>query len=277
MSNIIYIDNHSHLNLPEFDNDYVEVYKRAVEDGVQVINVGTDKVSSKKAVEISDELGCFAIVGLHPNEFALGFDYEYYKSLAIHPRVVGIGECGLDYFRSEEDTKEKQKEVFKKQIELALEVDKPLMLHIRDSGTGDAYRDVLDILKSYIINQSSSEYPRGCKSVLRGNLHFFAGTLDIAKEFLALGFTLSFTGAITYPPRKGETANQYEEIIKHAPLDRILSETDCPFVAPVPYRGQRNEPRYVVEVVKKIAEIKGLPVEEVSKQLIENSKKLFGI
>jgi TatD DNase family protein len=277
MSSIIYIDNHCHLNLPEFDNDYVEVYKRAVEDGVQVINVGTDKVSSKKAVDLADELGCFAIVGLHPNEFALGFDYEYYKSLAIHPRVVGIGECGLDYFRSEEDTKEKQKEVFKKQIELALEVDKPLMLHIRDSGTGDAYRDVLDILKSYIINQSSSEYPRGCKSVLRGDVHFFAGTLDIAKEFLALGFTLSFTGAITYPPRKGETANQYEEIIKHAPLDRILSETDCPFVAPVPYRGQRNEPGYVVEVVKKIAEIKGLPVHEVAKQLIENSKKLFGI
>jgi TatD DNase family protein len=263
-----YIDNHSHLNLPEFDNDYVEVYKRAVEDGVQVINVGTDKMSSKKAVDLADELGCFAIVGLHPNEFTEGFDYEYYKSLAIHPRVVGIGECGLDYYRSEEDTKEKQKEVFKKQIELALEVDKPLMLHIRDSGTGDAYRDVLSILTTYYSLRNTR---------IRGDVHFFAGSLDIAKEFLALGFTLSFTGAITYPPRKGEVANQYEEIIKHAPLDRILSETDCPFVAPVPYRGQRNEPRYVVEVVKKIAEIKGLSIDVVSEQLIENSRKLFGI
>lgn len=255
-----YIDNHCHLNLSEFDLDYREVFTRAQEVGVQVINVGTDKATSKKAVDIAEELGCFAIVGHHPNEFEDEFDFEYYKSLAVHPKVVGIGECGLDYFRSEVGTKEKQKEVFKKQIELALEVNKPLMLHIRDNGKVEAYQDVIDILKEYKVNHPN----------LRGDVHFFAGTIDIVNQFLELGFTFSFTGAITY-------GHNYDEVIKHIPLDRILSETDCPFVAPVPYRGKRNEPAFVVEVVKKIAEIKGLLVEEVAPQLLENSKKLFGI
>ncbi len=255
-----YIDNHCHLNLPEFDLDYREVFDRAQEAGVQVVNVGTDKASSKKAVDIAEELGCFAIVGHHPNEFDDEFDLEYYRALAEDSKVVAIGECGLDYFRSEE-TKEKQKEVFKEQIEIALEVDKPLMLHIRDAGSGDAYRDVIEILTHY-----SLLYPH----CLRGDVHFFAGNTEIADQFIELGFTFSFTGAITY-------GHNYDEVIKHIPLDRILSETDCPFVAPVPHRGKRNEPAYVVEVVKKISEIKGLPVEEVAEQLIQNSKKLFGI
>ena len=255
-----YIDNHCHLNLPEFDLDYREVFGRAQEAGVQVINVGTDKATSKKAVDIAHELGCFAIVGHHPNEFEDEFDFEYYKSLVNDPKVVGIGECGLDYFRSEQETKEKQKEVFRKQIEIALEVDKPLMLHIRDNGKVEAYQDVIDILKGYKAN-----HPH-----LRGDVHFFAGTVDIVDQFLELGFTFSFTGAITY-------GHNYDEVIKHIPLDRILSETDCPFVAPVPYRGKRNEPMYVIEVVKKIAEIKGLPENEVAEQLVKNSKKLFKI
>lgn len=263
-----YIDNHCHLNLPEFNEDYKEVFTRAMGLGVRIINVGTDKETSKRAVDIAEELGCLAIVGLHPNSYDEGFDYEYYRSLALNPKVVGIGECGLDYFRSEESTKEKQKEIFKKQIELAIEVDKPLMLHVRDSGTGDAYEDVLTILESCNMNHEST---------LRGNVHFFAGDTHIAQKFLDLEFTLSFTGAITYPPKKGEDKNQYEEIIEMTPIDKILSETDCPFVAPVPYRGKRNEPAYVVEVVKKIAEIKNLSLEEVARQLLSNSKKLFGV
>lgn len=266
--NFKYIDNHCHLNLLEFDMDYKDVFNRAVDSGVQVINVGTDKETSKRAMDMANELGCFAIVGLHPNSFNEGFDYEYYKYLATNPKVVGIGECGLDYFRSEEDAKERQKEIFKKQIELSIETDKPLMLHIRDSGTGQAYLDVIEILESFNTDH---------KSKLRGNVHFFAGTKEIAQRFLDLGFTLSFTGAITYPPKKGEDKNQYEEIITMTPIDRILSETDCPFVAPVPFRGKRNEPAYVIEVIKKIAEIKNLSFEEVSEQLLKNSKKLFGI
>ncbi len=255
-----YIDNHCHLNLPEFDQDYREVYRRASEGGVQVINVGTDRTTSRKALEIAEELGCYAIVGHHPNEFDEEFDYEYYKTLALDPKVLGIGECGLDYFRSGEDTKEKQREVFKRQIELALELNKPLMLHIRDNGKVDAYQDAINIIRQYKVAHQS----------LRGNVHFFAGTLEIARQFVEMGFTISFTGAITY-------GDNYTEVVRNIPLESILSETDCPFVAPVPYRGKRNEPVYVIEVVKKIAEIKELSLDEVAEQLVENSKKLFGI
>ncbi len=280
--NIKYIDNHAHLNLNAFKDDYKDAVKRASDVGVQIINVGTQRDTSKRAVEIAEECGCYAIVGLHPvhtsksfhdiQELGEGgqeftsrgevFDYEYYKSLALNPKVVGIGECGLDYFRTEEGTKEIQKKVFEEQIKLAIELDKPLMLHIRSSnGTVDAYEDVLSILNTYYLIHHTR---------LRGDVHFFAGTNEIVDQFLELGFTFSFTGAITY-------GKNYDEVIKRIPLDRILSETDCPFVAPVPYRGKRNEPAYVVEVVKKIAEIKSLPFEEVAEQLLKNSKKLFGI
>lgn len=287
-----YIDNHAHLNLNAFSTDYKEAIARATDAGVHIINVGTQRDTSKKAIQIAEETDCHAIVGLHPvhtsksyhdiQELGEGgqeftsrgevFDFEYYKSLAMHPKVVGIGECGLDYYRiknyelgitdEEKAEIEKQKEVFRKHIELALEVGKPLMLHIRASnGTVDAYRDVIDILKSYLINH---------KSIPKGDVHFFAGTKEIVDEFLKLGFTFSFTGAITY-------GKNYDELIDYIPLDRILSETDCPFVAPVPHRGKRNEPLYVIEVIKKIAEIKKLPFEEVAGQLLKNSKTLFNI
>ncbi len=278
-----YIDNHAHLNFSAYEADRQETIKRAEDAGVAVINVGTQKDTSKKCVEIAESAdNCFAIVGLHPvhtsksfhDEKEIGeggveftsrgeiFDYDYYKKLCQSPKVVGIGECGLDYYRCElqgasfEEEKEKQKEVFRKQIELAIEVKKPLMLHIRE-----AYKDVLEILTQNS-KLKTLTYP--------GNAHFFAGTLEEAKEFLDLGFTLSFTGVITF-------AKQYEELIKFVPLEMMLSETDCPYVSPVPYRGKRNEPAYVIEVIKKIAEIKGLPFEEVAKQLRENSKRVWGI
>ncbi len=270
-----YVDNHAHLNLFAYEVDRVDVIKRAKDASVAVINVGTQKDTSKKAVEIAElSDNCFAIVGLHPvhtsksfhDEQEIGeggkeftsrgeiFDYEYYKKLCESPKVVGIGECGLDKYRSEEwvgEVKEKQIEAFKKQIELSLEVNKPLMLHIRE-----AYKEALEILKMY----------PGAK----GNAHFFAGTIEEAKDFLDLGFTISFTGVITF-------AKQYEELVKFVPLEMMLSETDCPYVTPAPYRGKRNEPSYVIEVIKKIAEIKQLPLEEVSKQLKENSERVWGI
>lgn len=268
-----FVDNHAHLNFKAFDDDFAETIKRAIDASVAVINVGTQRDTSKRVVEIAEKYneGVYAIVGLHPvhtgksfhDEKELGeggqaftsrgevFDYEYYKNLALHSKVVGIGECGLDYFRLEEDTKDVQKKAFEEQIKLSLEVNKPLMLHIRE-----AYTDAIDILKS--------------NNVSRANVHFFAGTKDIAKQFLDFGCTLSFTGVITF-------AKEYKELVEYIPLDRILSETDCPYVAPMPYRGKRNEPVYVIEVIKKIAEIKNLSFEEVSVQLLDNSKKLFGI
>ncbi|MEI8338200.1 MAG: TatD family hydrolase [bacterium] len=270
-----YVDNHAHLNLAAYDADRDMAIERAKDADVLVINVGTQKDTSKKAVEIAEETdNCFAIVGLHPvhtsksfhDEQEIGeggkeftsrgeiFDYEYYKKLCENPKVVGIGECGLDKYRSEEwvgEVKEKQIDAFKKQIELSLEVKKPLMLHIRE-----AYKEALEILKMY--------------PGVKGNAHFFAGTIEEAKEFLDLGFTISFTGVITF-------AKQYEELVKFVPLNMMLSETDCPYVTPAPFRGKRNESLYVIEVIKKIAEIKQLPFDEVATQLRENSKKLWGI
>jgi len=267
-----YVDNHAHLNFNAFKDDLPEVIGRARKAGVAIINVGTQRDTSKRAIEIAESNeNVYAIIGLHPvhtgksfhDEKEIGeggveftsrgevFDYEYYKNLAMHPKVVGIGECGLDYYRLEGDTKEVQKKAFEEQIKLSLETGKPLMLHIRE-----AYEDAIEILKAH--------------KVTKANVHFFAGTKEIAKQFLDLGCTLSFTGVITF-------AKQYEELIEFTPLDRILSETDCPYVAPVPYRGKRNEPAYVTEVVKKIAEIKKLPVEEVAEQLLKNSNRVFGI
>lgn len=267
-----YVDNHAHLNFNSFSDDLDEVVKRAKDAGIIVINVGTQRDTSKRAVEIAEQYdNCYAIVGLHPvhtskshhdeQEIGVGgqeftsrgeiFDYEYYKELALHPKVVGIGECGLDYYRLEGDTKAVQRRVFEDHIRLSIETGKPLMLHVRE-----AYEDALDILKQ--------------NYGVRGDAHFFAGDVSTAKQFLDLGFTLSFTGAITY-------GSNYKGVIEFTPLDRILSETDCPYVAPVPHRGKRNEPAYVVEVVKKIAEIKGVPFDEVSAQLLANSKRLFNI
>ena len=179
---------------------------------------------------------------------------DYYLQLGKDPRVVGIGECGLDYYRLTEETKKKQHEVFIKQIELANELGKPLMLHIRE-----AYEDALALLTTHYSLLTTP-----------GNVHFFAGDWNIAKQFLDLDFTLSFTGVITF-------ADQYDEVVKKTPLDMILTETDSPYITPAPLRGKRNEPVNVKYVVQRIAELKGLAVERVAEQVIKNAKRVFGI
>jgi len=287
-----FFDVHSHPNFAAFDKDRDETIKRALKSGVFMNVVGTQKDTSKSALELAEKYeGVYATVGLHPihtgksfhdkDEIGEGgqeftsrgesFDYDYYKTLAIHPKVVAIGECGLDYYHNANTANEgnadtankKQEEIFRKQIELAIEVKKPLMLHLRNGENRSAYKDAFAILKSYIINHTSG-------SSLRGNLHFFAGTTEEAKPFLDAGFTFSFTGVITF-------ARSYDEIIRYLPLDRILSETDSPYVAPTPHRGKRNEPLYVIEVVKKIAEIRGEDLEKLKKQLLQNSLVFFNL
>jgi TatD DNase family protein len=276
-----YIDIHSHVNFKAFDEDRDEVIKRALENDTWVINVGTQIDTSRHAVEIANqyEEGVYAIIGLHPihtgasyhDEKELGeggkeftsrgevFDKEKYLELLRDPKVVGIGECGLDYFRLTEESIEKQKQAFIAQIEVANEVNKPLMLHIRNNPEDknhNAYADALVILKEH--------------AKVKGDVHFFAGSIDDAKAFVDFGFTLSFTGVITF-------ASSYDEVIRNTPLDMIMSETDSPYVTPAPYRGKRNEPVYVSEVVKKIAEIKGLPESEIAEVIISNAKRVFGI
>jgi len=275
-----YIDIHSHVNFTAFNADRDEVIRRALDNDTWVINVGTQVDTSKKAIELAHQYkeGVYAAIGLHPihtgasfhDEAELGeggkeftsrgeiFDKDIYRELLKDDKVVALGECGLDYYRMEGESVEKQKEAFIEQIELANEIGKPLMLHIRD-----AYTDTLEILRKH--------------AKVGGVVHFFAGNLEEARSFLELGFLLSFTGVITYPPKKDGTGSNYAEIIKNIPLDMILTDTDSPYLAPVPHRGKRNEPVYVKEIVKKIAEIKGLRESEVREAVIANAKKLFAI
>ncbi len=276
-----YIDIHSHVNFKAFDEDREFVVARALSNNVWMINVGTQIDTSKKAVEMANQYpeGVYAIIGLHPihtgasfhDEKELGeggkeftsrgedFDTEAYEELLKDPKVVGIGECGLDYYRLEADSIEKQKAAFIKQIELANKFNKPLMLHIRNNpkdDTHNAYTDSLEILKQY--------------AKVKGDVHFFAGNMEDAKSFVDFGFTLSFTGVITF-------TQDYDEIIQNTPINMIMSETDSPYITPVPYRGKRNEPMHVREVVKRIALIKGLTDLETAEVLFANAKRVFGI
>lgn len=276
-----YIDIHSHVNFKAFDEDRDAVIKRALDNDTWVINVGTQLDTSRKAVEMAHKYGegVYAIIGLHPihtgasyhDEKELGeggkeftsrgeiFDKDAYRKLLEDPKVVAIGECGLDYYRCTPETIEKQKKAFIEQIELANELNKPLMLHIRNNpeiAEFNAYTDALELLKEH--------------AKVKGDVHFFAGNLAVARAYVDFGFTLSFTGVVTF-------THDYDEVVRETPLEMIMSETDSPYITPIPYRGKRNEPVHVQEVVKKIAEIKGLPLETVSKQLIENAKRVFRI
>jgi TatD DNase family protein len=262
-----FFDIHSHFNLESFDEDLQSVIQEHKEKEAGTICVGTDKTTSEKALKLSEaHENIYGCIGLHPQEVMNEgeFDYDFYKTLAMNPKIVCIGECGLDYFRIDPNDhvgKDRQKEAFKQQIELALELNLPLMLHIRASqDTYDAYEEVLEILENYKKDNES----------LRGNAHFFVGTKEIADRFIAIGFTVSFTGVITI-------TEDYHDVVKHVSLEHMMAETDAPFVAPKQYRGERCEPWMVEEVYRKIAEIKDISVEEVQTQFLENRHKMFGI
>ena len=259
-----YIDIHSHLNLEQFDLDREEVIQKLKDENISTITIGVDYKSSVFAVELAEKHNnLFTSVGMHPTDSqGEEFNYEQMLALAKNKKVVAIGECGLDYFRkNDKEFKIKQKEVFNLHIKLALEINKPLMIHARPSkGTMDAYNDVLDILETY----------KNVNPNLMANFHFFSGDLNIAKIVVGLGFTLSFDGPITF-------STDYDQIIKEVPIESIMAETDSPFAAPTPYRGKRCEPQMVREVVKRIAEIKGLSLEETLNIINKNIKRVFGI
>ena len=258
---------HSHVSFPEYEHDRGEVLDRMRYKNVQTITVGVDLESSKRAVEIANQYGnMYATIGLHPRDnLEESFKASDYEELVNNIEVVAIGECGLDYYRIEEDDKEekaRQEKEFRAQIEFALQHDLPLMLHMRPKkGSMDAYERGLELLKEYKEKEGEK---------LRGNVHFFVGDTTIAKEYVDLGFTLSFTGVITF-------ANEYDDVIKQTPLENILSETDSPLVAPEPHRGKRNEPIHVIAVVKRIAELKGMDEDVVTSKLVENAYRIFEI
>ncbi len=273
-----YFDAHTHLNFAAYAGEEDAAVERALAADVGVNIVGTQYDTSVSAVALAEKHeGAYATIGLHPihtgksfhDEKELGeggkaftsrgeqFDAKKYEALAASPKVIAIGECGLDYYRLEEKTKETQIEGFIQQIDLANKLQKPLMLHIRDgknAGGENAYRDALEVLKAH--------------AKVKGDVHFFAGTWDIAKMFLDFGFTLSFTGVLTF-------THDYDEIVKNTPLDMLLSETDAPYITPVPHRGKRNESAYVPEIVKAIARIRAEDEARVTSQLLENAKRVF--
>lgn len=270
MEDFHYIDIHSHLNDSRFDSDLPLVLTRMRDARVATIVVGTDRAMSLRAVSITEgNSDIWATIGIHPTDERNDlFDETFYRSLAEHPRVVAIGECGLDYFRLDEFTGNKdaevdrQQELFIAQMQLAASVDKPLMIHGRpEKGTMDAYEDILHILEE-------GKKRHGDK--LRGNVHFFVGNVDIAKRFLDLDFTMSFTGVLTF-------TDEYNDVVRSLPLSSIMCETDAPYVSPIPYRGKRNEPAYVVEVVRAIARIKGESEATVTEAMMANAGRVFGI
>jgi len=260
-------DSHCHPHFPQYDKDRGEVIKRALDQGVFMICVGTDLEMSKKAVELANKYDhIWATVGLHPNEIDLTYDTMMYHKLVGQRRVVAIGEIGLDYYRTPEAEKqERQKEVFKQFLDLAIQYDKPVVIHCRDAQKGSeglAHRDAIEIIKNLKLKIKNSP--------LCGVAHSFTGTKEEAEMYINLDFYLGFNGIITF-------TRQYDEIIKYVPLDKILLETDAPYLAPEPYRGQRNEPMYVIEVAKKLAELKKKPLEKIIEQTTRNCKKLFKI
>ncbi|MDO8566669.1 MAG: TatD family hydrolase [bacterium] len=268
---IQYVDAHCHLQFEQYAKDDTELIERMHDEGIAGIVVGVDLESSRKAIALAEKYEhLYASVGLHPNRVAEEvFDAEAFRALAKQPKVVAIGECGLDYYRlkvnegvpvvSEVEPKNKQKEVLQKHIVLAAELDKPLIIHSRPSkDTQDAYRDLISIL-----TEAKQKYPN-----LRGDIHFFVGGIAEATLLAALDFTISFTAVITF-------TRDYDEVIKSVPLASILSETDAPYVAPISRRGKRNDPLAVVDVVAKIAEIRGEPLDTVRSALLANAKRLF--
>lgn len=261
----MFIDTHAHLDMPEFKHEVPSVLGRAKEAGVgNIITIGVDLKSSKNGIDIARRYPeIYSTVGIHPDTSdELNIESrDYLTDMAHSSKVVAIGEIGLDYYflkRSSKYSHYPSREVqifcFEQMLDLALETNLPVVVHCRE-----AEADLVGILKSY-------------SGSLRGVVHCFSGNLDLAERILDMGFAISFTGNITF-----KNNLEIEEVIKRIPIGSIMIETDSPFLAPEPYRGKRNEPAYVREVAKKIAQIKGLSLAEVETETTKKARKLFRI
>jgi len=261
-----YFDAHCHIQFDPYDEDRAGVIQTMQEKEVGGMVVGVDLDSSVKALKLVENIpGFYAAAGLHPN-YVLdeSFDMESFRAILRHPKMKAVGECGLDNFRPEDVVvaKVEQRRVFEKHIELAIEADKPMMIHSRPTkGTQDAYRDMIDILRSYKKEHGGR---------LRGDIHFFVGGIEEAKDFVDLGFTMSYTAVLTF-------ARDYDEVVRYLPLESIITETDSPYIAPSRIRGKRNEPVSVIDVVEALAEIRGEDQELVREAVLRNAQKLFAI
>ncbi len=280
------IDSHCHVHFNAYRDDMDDVILRTLEKGVFLITVGTQKDTSKHGLEVAERYdGMWATVGLHPNhtveqEFwdndelppdlqatpmiktrAEVFDMDYYRELAEHPKCVAIGEFGLDLYRipetaDREEVIRRQIETVKAQFDLATEAQKPVVIHCRD-----AYPMQADMIREAIGDG---------KLARRGVIHCFTGTLEEARAFIELGFYISFSGILTF-------AKNLQEVARSLPLEKLLVETDAPYLTPAPDRGKRNEPWRVEYVAQKLAELKGLTIDEVAEQTVKNTKQIFGL
>lgn len=275
------IDTHAHVNFNAYKEDSDEVMRRSLDNDVWLINVGSQYGTSKRAVEMAEryEKGVYAAVGLHPVHLEIGlvkikndteeiqfptieehFDYEQYKKLAQSPKAVAIGEIGLDYYWKPKTKsklalfKEKQMAVLFQQMDLAKELSLPVLFHCRS-----AHDDLLEVLEYKL---------KDINYKLMGTIHCFTGNFEQAKRYMDMGFYLAFNGIIF--------KMDLSEVIKKTPLDKILIETDCPYLTPLPIKG-RNEPIHVKYVSEEIAKIKNLSYEEVAYATTENARKLFKI
>lgn len=253
--NLKLIDTHCHPQMVQYDVDRDAVIERALTAGVGMVCVGVDFETSRQAIALAERYaGLWASVGLHPND-NLGETYDQlaYEMIARHPKVVAIGEVGLDYYRTTGSEKQQfQKERFLKQIALAQEMKLPLIIHCRD-----AHDDMLGIL-------SGQDIPKD------GVIHSFTGTAAQARSYIDRGFYIGLNGIVTF-------SSEYAEMVKSIPSDRLLLETDAPYLAPHPYRGKRNEPVYIAETAKAIAAIRDVSEDELSATTTANTKALLSI
>jgi len=265
-------DTHCHLDYNKFDSDRAEVIQRANDSGlIRLLVPGLDHRSSKEAVRLAESNpSVYAAVGFHPTDLEQFSEstFQQVKDLAKHPKVVAVGEIGIDYYWvKEKDKRAFQREALQQQLQFAKEINKPVIIHMReenDAWFGEASQDLLKILEDWqkSLQSALAEKP--------GVLHSFNGNLETAQKALALNFYLGITGPVTY-----KNAEEKREIIRQLPLDKILIETDSPFLAPAPFRGKRNEPAYVHHIADKIAEIHSKSPAEIAVLTTANAAHLF--
>jgi TatD DNase family protein len=285
------IDSHSHLNFNAYKDDGTEVIHRALDKNIWMVTVGSQFTTSRRALRIANDYpaGVYAAIGLHPIHISSievdeeeikfktaeeKFDKEKYQELIDddkNKKIVAIGEIGLDFYhipkdRTLDEIKKEQAQEFTKQLKFAHKNNLPVILHCRGSKSNplEAYNDLLDIIKSLVTDYGLR---------ITGVIHCFGGDISIARQFIKLNFYIGFTGIITF----GKNADSLRQVVKDIPLEKILVETDAPYLAPEPQRGKRNEPAYVEFVARKIAEIKKVDYQEVADITTQNAKKLFNI
>ena len=255
------IDTHAHVDVADYDEDREAVIERARENGVQyMVNIGCDVESSYRSMELAEQYDfIYATAGIHPHDVKSinGGTYAHLRQLLLHPKVIALGEIGLDFFKNY-SPQDVQRTHFRNQIQLVREMNKPIIIHSRD-----AKEDIIAILSEF--------YPKD-PTAHSGIFHCFSGDQELAEKALEMGFYISFSGSVTF-----KKAEALREVAKTIPADRLFAETDCPYLTPVPHRGKRNEPAYVNFTAEKLAELRGLKIEDVQRTMALNFFELFGI